>query len=83
MEGRKMETINDGLTRTFVALATWRTAVTDRLPDDERGEGVISAAIAVLVFAVLGGLMYVGFQAIWGDVEQGVSNEVSTITNGG
>ncbi len=30
-------------------------------PRDERGEGVISAAIAVLVMAFLGSLMWVGF----------------------
>ena len=31
--------------------------------DDDRGEGVISAAIAVLIMAFLGALMWVGFKA--------------------
>jgi len=31
---------------------------------DERGEGVISAAIAVLVMAFLGAAMYVGFSGV-------------------
>jgi Tfp pilus assembly protein PilX len=35
-----------------------RTAVAHRLARDERGEGVISAAIAVLVMAFLGVLMW-------------------------
>ena len=34
---------------------------------DDRGEGVISAAIAVLVMAFLGALMWVGFQQMWED----------------
>lgn len=78
-----MHTITDTTVRAAVAIRSWQTVLVHRLDRDERGEGVISAAIAVLVFAVLGGLMYVGFQAIWGDVEQSVSNEVTTITDGG
>ena len=34
---------------------------------DERGEGVISTAIAVLIIAFLGVAMWVGFQAIFDD----------------
>ena len=78
-----MHTITTTTIRAAVAMQTWRTVLAHRLGADERGEGVISAAIAVLVFAVLGGLMYVGFQAIWGDVEQSVSDEVTNITDGG
>jgi hypothetical protein len=78
-----VHTITTATIRATVAIRAWQTVLTHRLEADERGEGVISAAIAVLVFAVLGGLMYVGFQAIWGDVEQSVSNEVTNITDGG
>lgn len=78
-----MHTITDKAIRSTVAIRAWQTVLRHRIESDERGEGVISAAIAVLVFAVLGGLMYVGFQAIWGDVEQSVSNEVTNITDGG
>jgi hypothetical protein len=78
-----VHTITDTAIRTTVAIRAWQTVLIHRIESDERGEGVISAAIAVLVFAVLGGLMYVGFQAIWGDVEQSVSNEVTNITDGG
>ena len=42
----------------FVWQRTARTAVHDRILRDERGEGVISAAIAVLVTAFLGVLMW-------------------------
>lgn len=78
-----MHTITRTTIRAAVAVHALRIVLAHRFGADERGEGVISAAIAVLVFAVLGGLMYVGFQAIWGDVEQSVSNEVTNITDGG
>jgi hypothetical protein len=46
---------------------------------DERGEGVISAAIAVLVMAGIGALMWVGFKAMWEDTEANTRDKVSQI----
>lgn len=46
---------------------------------DERGEGVISAAIAVLVFAFLGALMWVGFKATLGNTQSNVDDQVNQI----
>ena len=46
---------------------------------DERGEGVISAAIAVLVMSAIGGLMWVGFSATFRDTNQRVDQQVQTI----
>lgn len=46
---------------------------------DERGEGVISAAIAVLIIASLGALMWVGFKALWENAENTTNNEISKI----
>jgi hypothetical protein len=46
---------------------------------DERGEGVISTAIAVLVMAGIGALMWVGFRAIWQDTEANTRDKVSEI----
>lgn len=48
------------------------------LPDD-RGEGVISAAIAVLVMAFLGAAMWVAFSAIFDDATQSVGEQVNQI----
>jgi hypothetical protein len=48
---------------------------------DESGEGVISAAIAVLIMASLGALMWIGFKAIWGDVETNTKTHVQEIGN--
>jgi hypothetical protein len=40
---------------------------------------VISAAIAVLVMAALGALMWVGFRAIWQDAEDNTGSKVAEI----
>jgi hypothetical protein len=45
----------------------------------EVGEGVISAAIAVLIMAFIGALMWVGFKAIWEDAEQQTSEQIQQI----
>lgn len=46
---------------------------------DDRGEGVISTAIAVLILAFLGAAMWLGFKAMWSDTEQRVNDKVSEI----
>lgn len=46
---------------------------------DDRGEGVISAAIAVLVMAGIGALMWVGFSSIWTETEANTRDKVSEI----
>ena len=45
----------------------------------DTGEGVISAAIAVLIMAFLGALMWVGFQAIWNNAEQQTNEQINQI----
>ncbi len=59
-----------------------RTLIADmasRLVRDEAGEGVISTAIAVLIMAALGALMWVGFKAIWGDASSQTTSQINTI----
>jgi hypothetical protein len=46
---------------------------------DDRGEGVISAAIAVLVMAGIGALMWVGFRTLWQDTEENTRDKVAEI----
>ena len=46
---------------------------------DEAGEGVISAAIAVLIVAALGALMWVGFKSIWTDAEATTRSKIGQI----
>lgn len=50
-----------------------------RLRRDDRGEGVISAAIAVLIMAGIGALMWVGFKTIWEDTETNTRDKVAEI----
>jgi hypothetical protein len=45
----------------------------------DRGEGVISAAIAVLVMAFLGVGMWVGLQSIWDTAEENTADQVEEI----
>jgi hypothetical protein len=46
---------------------------------DERGEGVISAAIAVLIMAFLGVGMWVAFNATFKSTAKNVNNQVNCI----
>jgi len=61
-------------------LVRWWTlpASTTRATGD-RGEGVISAAIAVLIMAGIGALMWVGFKTIWQDTEDNTKDKVAEI----
>ncbi|MDE0802204.1 MAG: hypothetical protein OSA99_02665 [Acidimicrobiales bacterium] len=45
----------------------------------DRGEGVISTAIAVLVMAFLGAAMWITFNAIWQDTSENTENQVKVI----
>ena len=46
---------------------------------DQRGEGVISAAIAVLIMAFLGVAMWVAFKATLGGATKNVDTQVNQI----
>ena len=52
----------------------------DVAPRDERGEGVISAAIAVLVMAFLGVAMWIAFSGTLSTAVKHVNNQVSCVT---
>jgi len=43
------------------------------------GEGVISAAIAVLIMAFLGAAMWVGFQQMWKSTEATTNDKIEQI----
>lgn len=46
---------------------------------DERGEGVISAAIVVLIMALLGAAMWVAFNSIFDDATTRAGDEINRI----
>ncbi len=62
----------------YERLVAWWTLPPERARGD-RGEGVISAAIAVLIMAGIGALMWVGFKAIWEDTEDNTRDKVTEI----
>ena len=61
------------------AYAWARSLVWSFIGKDEAGEGVISTAIAVLIMAALGAVMWVGFQAIWGNASSQTTNQINKI----
>jgi type VI protein secretion system component VasF len=61
----------------------WVRTIAVRVVKDEAGEGVISTAIAVLIMAALGAVMWVGFQAIWGNASSKTTEQINTIGSGG
>ncbi len=50
-----------------------------RRRSDDRGEGVVSAAIVVLIMAALGALMWVGFRGMWTDIESDTNDRISEV----
>lgn len=57
----------------------WARTMVVGMVADEAGEGVISTAIAVLIMAALGAVMWVGFQAIWGNASSQTTNQINQI----
>lgn len=70
--------LTTNLQRAFAAYIVYRHAVAQRLNDD-RGEGVISTGIAVLIVALLGAAAYVVFRQILTDAGDRARNGVGGI----
>jgi hypothetical protein len=64
---------------TYIQVQVWWIRTASRLRRDDRGEGVISAAIAVLIMAGIGALMWVGFKTMWEDTESNTKDKVAEI----
>ncbi|MFN2505355.1 MAG: hypothetical protein ABR540_14215 [Acidimicrobiales bacterium] len=67
------------MTNAAVFAYCWTRGLLARVIRDERGEGVISAAIAVLIMAALGAVMWIGFQEIWSDASTQTSDQITKI----
>ena len=63
------------------ALVMWQlaTGAMRRRIADERGEGVISTAIAVLIMALIGLLMWTVFQRVFNDAGTRIETNVNDI----
>jgi hypothetical protein len=74
--------MNDAFLRAWTGAQTLAAAggrwLRDRA-DDERGEGVISAAIAVMIMAFLGAAMWLAFKGIFDDASESTREQVNEI----
>ena len=64
--------------QAWVAWQVTKSRVRDRV-FDERGEGVISTAIAVLIMALIGLLMWTVFQRVFNDAGTRIESNVNDI----
>lgn len=71
--------MGDVLVGAYVWQRTARWALAERLRRDEAGEGVISAAIAVLVMAFLGVLMWTLFKDTLTKANTNVNEQIDNI----
>jgi hypothetical protein len=69
--------MNEQLLRLYVWQLTFRP--TRLRPRDERGEGVVSMAIAVLIMAFLGVLVWAGFRMTLQNAQTKVDDQVEQI----
>lgn len=78
-----MHPVLDAVDQRSLASYTWaRSGLVNahhRLVSDDRGEGVISAAIVVLIMAFLGAAMWVAFNQIFKDASTKTSENVGSI----
>ena len=65
--------------RSLYAYVWFKSLMTSLAKADEAGEGVISTAIAVLIMAALGALMWVGFTEIWDNASTQTTDQLNTI----
>ncbi len=71
--------MSDHVLALFVWQQVARATLLQRVTRDEAGEGVISAAIAVLVMAFLGVLMWQLFKGTLSDANDNVNDQINQI----
>lgn len=71
--------MTDHLLTAYVATTHRLLARWERLRTSERGEGVISAAIAVLVMAFLGAAMWLAFKGMFKGTTDKTNDQVELI----
>lgn len=71
--------MSDHVLALFVWQQVARATLLQRVTRDEAGEGVISAAIAVLVMAFLGVLMWQLFKGTLTDANDNVNDQINQI----
>lgn len=70
--------MQQALLNTYTSIGAWRTVMLNKIRE-EHGEGVISAAIAVLIMAAVGAIAYVGFQTFWNTTQDKAQAKIDSI----
>jgi hypothetical protein len=65
--------------RTMAFLAAWRATLADRITADDRGEGVVSMALAIMIVAFLGVAAWVLFKGVLAGTGQKTTDQISQI----
>ncbi len=73
--------MNDMIIKAWLFQQVAKGWLYDRSIRDDRGEGVISVCIAVLIMAFLGVGLWLAFKTILGDAATKVGNQVGQIGN--
>lgn len=73
--------MSDQVLKAYVWQRTMRTWMATRVIKDESGEGVISAAIAVLIMAFIGVGLYAIFKLTMGEAGNAVHDKVKSISD--
>lgn len=77
---RNTHDFNDLTRRAHAAVHAWRCELAERLrDDDERGEGVISMAIAVLIVAFLGAAAWLAFKGLLDGTREKAETQISRV----
>ena len=71
--------MNEHVLHAVVWVQVSRMMLMERIRSDERGEGVISAAIAVLIMAFLGVALWFGFKATLQNTQGNVDQQINQI----
>jgi hypothetical protein len=69
----------DIIRRLHIAVRMARTGLSNRVVRSDSGEGVISAAIAVLIMALLGAAMWLAFKAVFDSAQGNIRTQVESI----
>ncbi len=73
--------MTDPLLRLYVWQLTFRSARGAAGPRCERGEGIISTAIAVLIMAFLGVAVWAGFKLTLDNTQKKIDKNIEQISN--
>lgn len=74
-----MSTHTDPLLRAYIAVRSFGSTTLRDLHRNQRGEGVISAAIAVLIMAFIGAGMWLAFDRMFTDTTDRTEDQVELI----